>query len=115
MPSTAKCPSIIRYYLVIKKNSDFDKNKLKYQVKGLIPVSYFNTINNNTEKISFDIGKLEPILKDLDKYWYNCNNNCNKYDFYKQQYFIFYNKAFTKYKELDYQKTLLSSASFSHD
>lgn len=96
------------YYLVVKKNSDFDKNKLKYQVKGLIPVSYFNNINSNTEKVSFDISKLEPILKDLDKYWYNYYNNNNKYDFYKEKYLKFYKKAFTKYNELDYFKTVIT-------
>lgn len=88
------------YYLCIKKNSEFDKNKLKYQVKGLYPQSFFSIKNNNTSKVSFDIKKLEPIKDKLDKYWYsNGEKDCY---FFQSQYFKFYEKAFTKYTELDY-------------
>ena len=98
------------YYLVIKKNNDFDKNKLKYQIKDFLPISHFSNINNKVDKISFDIHKLEPIIKDLDKFWYNSNNSqkIDKNEFYKKQYLKFYNKAFSKYNELDYFKTAIT-------
>ena len=86
--------------MCIKKNSDIDKNKLKYQVKGLYPQSFFTVKHNNTNNVSFDIKKLEPIKDKLDKYWY-CNGEKDCY-FYQSQYFKFYEKAFTKYTELDY-------------
>ena len=100
------------YYLVIKKHNDLNGNKFKYQVKELIPISNLNITNNNIEKAKFDIRNLEPILKELDKYWYQSphisNININKYDFYKEQYLNFYNKAFTKYSALDYFKTVIT-------
>ena len=69
------------YYLSLKR--DNKKNK-EWSIHGLWPQISENEYPSFCKKVNFDIGKLEPILPDLNNYWYSSKEKNE--DFWKHEW-----------------------------
>jgi ribonuclease I len=91
------------YYLSLKKDLNKDA---KWTIHGLWPhysQTEYPTYCNN---VDFDINKLEPIIDDLNTYWYSGKEKNE--DFWKHEWEKHGSCMFTPMNELTYFKTTLS-------
>ena len=91
------------YYLSLKKDSSKNNN---WSIHGLWPQYSDNEYPTYCKKVDFDISKLEPILPDLNNYWYS-NKDKNEV-FWKHEWQKHGSCVFKEMDELEYFKTTLS-------
>jgi len=91
------------YYLSLKKNPN--KNN-EWSIHGLWPQYSENEYPSFCKKVEFDINKLNPILSDLETYWYSTKETNE--DFWKHEWEKHGSCVFTEINELTYFKTTLS-------
>ena len=91
------------YYLSLMKNSN---NKNGYSIHGLWPQHSLQNYPSYCREVSFDVNKLEPLKKDLYKYW-NTKKFNSAENFWKHEYTKHGSCMFTNMNELEYFKTVL--------
>ena len=91
------------YYLSLKR----DNNTKQWSIHGLWPQYSKTEHPTYFHNIHFDIDKLEPIITDLQTFWYD--NESNSKEFWQQQWIQHGTFMFTDCNEYDYFKQALSS------
>ena len=90
------------YYLSLKHDKKKDNN---WSIHGLWPHYSQTEYPSYCKKVDFDINKLDPIIEDLNNYWYSSKEKNDL--FWKHEWEKHGSCMFTNMDELDYFKTAL--------
>lgn len=90
------------YYLSLLKNNENNT----WHIHGLWPQYNKNSYPTYCGKVSFDISKLNPIIQELDEYWYADGEKDS--DFWKHEYEKHGSCVFTPITEFDYFNTTVN-------
>ena len=89
------------YYLSLIKEDD-----KTYSIHGLWPQYSPNKYPTYCKNVSFSVDKLQPIINDLNKYWYSTQEK--NADFWEHEYKKHGSCVFTDITELEYFEKSLS-------